>query len=215
MLYSSVEKLNLVQWLFRNNRKAFENSLKVQKFLFFYELFAKVTDNDYDLERLSAYDLGPVFTSVYGDYRHSYQELVNTIDGVDIIMENKINYDIVAKANFLVSTENTQALSTLTHKFDAWKERYVPNTHNTPIHESDFSQRDIDLAVLLFNGYDVDMIKNSEILYLDPAKFVFNKGESEKLTKEQKEALEEVATSGDIDNPMFVTIADDGVLEID
>lgn len=215
-LYSSVEKLTLLQWLFRNNRQAFENSLKVQKFLFFYELYSKVSAYEYELTKLRAYEKGPVFSQVWGDYRYRKNELVSVLNGEDIDAGERIlNIEPLLHANFIISTENTMDLVGITHEFDCWKSKYNEGGYNITINESDITDHDINLADALYDGYDTKLIRDSEILYLDPAKFIFKKGERDKLSEEQLNALEEVACSGEIDNPMFVNIAEDGVLEID
>ena len=219
MLWTNSEKLVLMQWFFRNNERAFQNSLKVQKFLFFYEVFSKIQGKPYSFDRMAIYKLGPFFSTAYGDYRHDFPELKDLLDGEDLADHNFVlDLPTARKANFLVSILNTDELSELTHQFSIWKKKeslFGIQRYQIPADEADFSEEDWKLAKLLLNAYPIDFIEKSTILYLDPAKFVISKEDNEKLTDEHKQALNDIAFSGEFDNPVFVNLADDGVLEID
>ena len=211
----SNRKLALTQWFFRNNDRAFRNSLKVQKFLFFYEIFSKVSNKEYSLERLELYEKGPVFSAVYGDYRYNYYDLVGILSQGDVEEYTKIDVELAKKASFLVSILNTDELSDLTHLFDLWKKRFSIKGYRIGANEEDFSEEDAALAQRLLAAYPLEFIEHSTILYLDPAKFVIATRDVDKLTKEHYQALEDIAFSEERLNPMFITLAEDGVLEID
>lgn len=220
MLNTNIEKLVLLQWFFRNNDRAFRDALKVQKFLFFYEIFSKIQDKTYSLEWLTVYENGPVFTPTIGDYRYQYDDLVAKLSGADLADHNFVlDITTARKANFLVSIMNKADLSELTHQFDIWKKKsglLAQGMQQIRADENDFSEADWKLAELLFNAYSIDLIESSNILYLDPLKFVIKKDDERRLTDSHRETLDEIAMNPDgLENPVFVSLAEDGVLEID
>ncbi|MCC8439851.1 hypothetical protein CRI85_05825 [Leuconostoc pseudomesenteroides] len=218
MLNQSLELLNLSQWFFKNNKLFFKNKLKLQKFLFFYMMFQKINKRNYSLEGLKAYDKGPVFSPSYGDISWRYDEFYETMCGSEILTEDKINITSAKKANFLINILNSNEVSNLTHQFDAWKSKndlLKQHIHQIPISESDFTIKDLSLVTKLYEMYPIELIDNSEILYLDPTRFVFRNGDISKLTDDHRAALENVSSLNEEPNPLFVDIAEDGVLEID
>ena len=52
MLWSNERKLALSGWLNENHRSSYSSSLKLQKFLFFYECFSKVDGEEHDFSNL-------------------------------------------------------------------------------------------------------------------------------------------------------------------
>ena len=65
MVYSNKRKLLLSGWLKENGSVEYNTSLKLQKYLLFYELFAKIDGDYYDLSSLKGYKRGPVFSTVW------------------------------------------------------------------------------------------------------------------------------------------------------
>ena len=68
MINSDDRKLELSGWLMENDEDSYNDPLKLQKFLFFYESFSKANGKPADFDYLRGYKNGPVFSSVYGDY---------------------------------------------------------------------------------------------------------------------------------------------------
>ena len=68
MINSNQRKLALSGWLSQANQTAYNVPLKLQKFLFLYEVFSKVDNDSVDFTFLRGYQRGPVFSSVWGDY---------------------------------------------------------------------------------------------------------------------------------------------------
>ena len=68
MLNSSKRKLALAGWLKTKDPEEFADHLKLQKFLFFYEIVSKIEGQEYELTNLKGYTDGTVFSNVYSDY---------------------------------------------------------------------------------------------------------------------------------------------------
>lgn len=121
MIYSNERKLSLSGWLKKNNKISYETPLKLQKFLFFYEAFAKISGETPDFTHLRGYKEGPVFSNVWADYtkeRVSFNEAVQA--AYDKNVEN-INEKRAKKCSFIVSSLAEEELSDLTHEMNIWK----------------------------------------------------------------------------------------------
>lgn len=107
MLNTNIRKMGLCAWFMKHHTMEFFSSLKLQKFLFFYESYSFAMNDDVDMSYLTGYKNGPVFTDVYGDYTYRYSEFKNHL--LTIYDETKekfnaldisIDMDIAKKANF-------------------------------------------------------------------------------------------------------------------
>ena len=68
LINSNDRKLSLCGWLQKTHPTEYDRTLKLQKFLFFYEVFSKVDGEKPDFSHLRGYQNGPVFSQVWGDY---------------------------------------------------------------------------------------------------------------------------------------------------
>lgn len=217
MLNLNKEKLALVTWLYNNDQRSYQNTRKLQKFLFFYELFSKVMGRPYDLGNFKIWLFGPVDSFVYGDYTYRQPELTRAIE------ENKnlelVQPEIARKANFLVQILNTQEISDLTHEFDLWKTPVGLHSdfdkENIPLDEVHFSQTDEAMTKELFYMYDDELIKNSTVIHTFGKHFVLSKDDANKLTEDQQSILDGLSFDETLQNPVFVEIDSDGALIID
>ncbi|MDR3241817.1 MAG: hypothetical protein LBT37_06560 [Lactobacillaceae bacterium] len=215
MLNMSTEKLALVSWLYENDQRSYQNPRKLQKFLFFYELFSKVMGEQYEFGGFKVWLNGPVDSFVYGDYTYRQDYLVSAIKQAD---QKAVNQEIATKADFLVKILNKEEISDLTHDFDLWKkpaasENFADN--NVKLNETYFSKEDELTAKELFFLYDEEMIKDSTVLHVLGKHFVLSNGDVHKLSKENEIVLNQLATDDLLKNPVFVEVDEKGGLIID
>ena len=163
MFNSSSRKLSLSGWLEENRPEAYSISLKLQKFLFLYESFAKASGKPADFTSLKGYKRGPVFSNVYGDYtkhREQFDRLASDVyNSVEMRKKPKnalVDDDIAEVAGFIVDSLTDVELSELTHSFNVWackKDRIMGGELQVPLDESDFSDGDAELSRNLFSMY--------------------------------------------------------------
>ncbi|QRN65358.1 hypothetical protein [Mycoplasma phage MGyu-2021a] len=68
MIYPNKRRLDLIEWLKKNNNILCEDHLKLQKFLFFYECFTKISGETADFSHLKGDLSGPLFVDVKNYY---------------------------------------------------------------------------------------------------------------------------------------------------
>lgn len=68
MIYPNKRRLDLIEWLKKNNNILYEDHLKLQKFLFFYECFTKISGETPDFSHLKGDLSGPIFVDVKNYY---------------------------------------------------------------------------------------------------------------------------------------------------
>lgn len=218
MLYSSKRKQALSGWLKMYHEKEFLSSLKLQKFLFFYETLSKTEKEPYEFRKLRGYLNGPVFSDVYGDYRHRNTEFYE--EAYKTYMNNKklVNDDRAKLAAFLVSILNDYELSKLTHKFNIWKakQKYItPSAKNVQLNENDFNEEDAEFLSSIKNMYPIDYIDSVEVNVVDGKSFILNKKDKSKLNNKSDDIFISLANDSSLQNPVYISIADDGVVIVD
>nr|QWS78943.1 hypothetical protein [Mycoplasma anserisalpingitidis] len=68
MIYPNKRKLDLIEWLRKNDNTLYKNHSKLQKFLFFYECFTKISGETPDFSHLKGDLSGPIFSDVKNYY---------------------------------------------------------------------------------------------------------------------------------------------------
>ena len=217
MLYSNARKQALSGWLKCNDECSYASSLKLQKFLLFYESFSKINDDEYDFTRLCGYERGPVFSTVWGDYTKESALFNSSIIEQYLNHGSFINQERALKAGFLVKIMSESELSDLTHKLDLWKSKekqiYLKQK-NVPLSEKNFTAKDTDMFIELENLYSKDFIENSCVIRINNKYFVFNKQDAKKLTGTNFDVLESLSKMEELINPVMVNL-NEGRLEID
>lgn len=224
MINTNKRRLCLSAWFFQNRPKEFFASLKLQKFLFFYEMFNYSLDNEFYLDYLKGYKNGPVYSDVYGDYTYRIEEFQAKIE--ENINEAKdkiassvfeiINEDVAKKAAFLVSILSKSELSELSHEFDIWRskqERIDAGEKQVKLESEDLSSKDKLLAKELYDLYSLEYIENSSVISVNETKFIIDKKQRALVTSELEEVLEEISKEEE-DNPIYISI-EDGVIVVD
>lgn len=218
MINSSKRKLSLSGWLKNNSRKEYDSPLKLQKFLFFYESFSKVKGKESEFSYLKGYKNGPVFSNVYGDYTKERKNFDNEAEKALINNSHIIDSEIAIKAKFLVSALTESELSALSHKMNIWncKEKQINSgEQQVSLSESDFNNNDIKIIEDLDKMYSLDFIQKHKIVSVGKNYYIFSNDDIPKISAEQIDVLYELSTKKELDNPVYVKINDEGVMEID
>lgn len=221
MIFSSDRQRAISGWLLENNPSAFDDALKLQKYLFFYEVSTYIDDpSAAELDHLRGYKKGPVFSNVYGDYKHDYYDFEKSSKDMYTKKASLVNVDFAKHASFLVSIMNDAELSEFTHRFHVWsakKERINSDESQVPLDESDINDDDKDLIKEMREVYPTKFIQQSVVLSKGLLKYVLSVHDNEQLSPEQEGLLEQIAEThaDEFDNPVFVTISTSGALELD
>ena len=218
MLYSNKRKLYLSGWLQQNDIAAYNAPLRLQKFLFLYEVFSKADGDDADFNRLKGYKRGPVFSSVWGDYTNDRDEF--NASSIEIYRSHieLINPIRAKRSNFIVGSLSESELSDLSHLFHIWnakQERIMSGELHVALEEQDFNTADYNLAKSLEEMYPIAMIQDSVVLPVGNHYFVFAKTDYTKLKEQHLDILFALSMDADLHNPVYVEIDDDGRLSVD
>lgn len=218
MLSSSIRKKALSGWLKKYHEKEFVLPLKFQKFLFFYEALSKIEKDDSEFKKLKGYINGPVFSDVYGDYTYEKDDFYKEVKETYNKNVKLVNTDRAKLAGFLVSILNDNELSKLTHEFNIWKAKekdITPLTQNVTLNEKDFNKKDAELLRTVKNMYPADYIDSVEVYEISGKSFILNKKDIKKLNDKSKYIFISLANESSLQNPVYISISDDGVVLVD
>lgn len=218
MLNSNIRKRAASGWLKENYRQGFSSSLKLQKFLFFYETLSKVEGDHADFTYLRGYENGPVFSDVYGDYIYRKPEFFNEVESAYRNNPEVINEERAKFASFLVNILTERELSELTHELNIWnaKEKEInKGTRHISLCEEDFTKEDAELLKTLRETYTSDYIDSVEVVEIYNKSFIINKDDMQNFTEEQQNVFITLSNDDNIENPVYVRISEDGVILID
>lgn len=218
MVCSNKRKLMLSGWLKQNGAAEYDSPLKLQKFLLFYESFAKVNDGVSDFDHLKGYKKGPVFSNVLGDYTHERESFDDAAEKAYSELHDYIVKEYAEKSRFLVSILSEKELSDLTHKMNLWKskkERIMSGEKQVPLDERDFNEDDAAMIRLLDKMYPVSLIKNSQVIRIDNHYFLFDNEDINRLSDEDYDVLSDLSENEDLTNPVYVSLDEEGRLIID
>lgn len=221
MIYSNERKLALSGWLCINDPDEFYKSIKLQKYLFFYECFSKLENDEADFTRLEGWVNGPAFSSVWGDYTKNSKEFVESAKEKYMNMGDLVNNTRAELALFITKVFNESEISEFTHKLNIWKkhENKIINEkiQRVKLDENDLSQDDESLIEMLLSVYDEDTRKNSEVFSIEDNTFIMSKNDYQKLTQDHSFILHELVIKHkeSLENPVYVEIDEGGGLIID
>lgn len=218
MIYSNKRKLHLSGWLQRNGINEYNSPLKLQKFLFLYEAFAKAEGDSVDFSHLRGYERGPVFSNVWGDYTKDRMEFNYAADQEFEHPQESIDADRAKRSHFIVKTLSERELSELTHKMNIWKckeGRIKSGEYQVNLDEEDFSESDRNMMVLLASMYPSSMINNSFVIECNNKYFVLKNEDVPQLTEQHCNTLAALSDNVELHNPVYVEIDDGGCLLID
>lgn len=217
-LFSSSRKLALSGWLYEHNAEEYYNSLKLQKFLFFYEVFSASEGKDTEFNSLQGWKDGPVFGTVYGDYTYRPSEFLNESLEQFRTSIGKLDENIAKLSSFLVSIMTKKELSELTHEFNIWKTketRIRNNEKGVILSKDDLTSADFSILEEIKNSYSIDYIESVQLIKVDEKIFILEDKKISDLTDLQKETLHVLASYDELVNPVYVNINNEGVLVVD
>lgn len=218
MVHSNKRKLRLSGWLMENGQEEYSSALKFQKFLFFYEAFAKIDGETPDWNSLKGYRNGPVFGTVLGDYTHERSAFDAAARQEYAASPEQIDEARAIKSKFLTEIMSEKELSDLTHKLNIWKakkDRIAAGERQVELCESDLNGSDESILRTLEQMYSLEFIRNSHIIKMDTHYFLFNKEDIPKIKEEHYDTLSILTDSEKLSNPIYVEIDDEGRLLID
>ena len=220
MVNSNKRKLALCGYLKENHPEIYESPLKVQKFLFFYECFAKIANETHDFSNLKGYKQGPVFSTVYGDYTKERKDFNKAISSAYHSKTENLNEKIQEQCAFLCGTMTEEEISKITHEMWIWKKqekRIMNGETQVPLNESDFNESDTKLIKDLADMCPIDRIENTRIINIGAKYFVFNEIDAKRITETHLDTLTKLEETNrdDLYNPVYVSIDKKGVLIID
>ena len=218
MIYSSERKLRLSGWLQENGSAEYEDSLKLQKFLFFYEAFCKVNEEVYDFSHLRGFINGPVFSQVWGDYTKDRLEFNLEAKNTYEASGRNVNERIAKKCGFLVKTLTGRELSRLTHEMNIWNakaSRIRSGEYMVNLNVSDFNAHDEQMIKILDSMYSDELVNNSIVISVDKNSFVFPQSATNKLKESHMDTMLELTENENLHNPVFVDIDEEGRLIVD
>lgn len=218
MLYSNRRQISISGWLQENYYDEFNSHLKLQKFLFFYEVLCKIEDDEANFSKLRGYINGPVFSDIYGDYLYEKSEFMRAAN-----MEYKANSDIIDYEKalfsaFLVSIMSEEELSAFTHEFNIWnskQDRILQGQKQVSLEENDLNDKDCELLTSLKRIYTTEYIQSVTVKKVADTRFIIKNTDYEKLTSEQLKTLNMLANMEPLENPVYITLSEEGVVLVD
>lgn len=217
-MYSSIRKRALSGWLKKYHEKEFFLPLKLQKFLFFYEALSKIEKDVVEFNKLKGYINGPVFSDVYGDYFHRRDDFINEVENDYNDNIKSVNNARAKFAGFLISILNEDELSNFTHEFNIWKAKendIRSGVRDVSLYEKDFNEKDAELLTSMKNMYPIDYIDSVKVIEISGKSFILNKEDIPKLTDESEYVFISLANESSLQNPVYISISDDGVVLVD
>ena len=202
----SDRKKALINWV-NDRAKAdgvFLPSMRLHKFLFFYECFSKVEEDEYSFENLKGYKRGPVFGDVYKEYKYNENSLQSDLSK----SKYYINEERAVKALFLVLTLGNE-LSDFTHHLDIWKvheKAITEGAFQLPLHDSDFSEHDAKIFKDIINAHSRQYIEQQKIIEVGGKSFVAPK--ELEIEERYYDAFYLAALDPDFHNPVYVSVID-------
>lgn len=216
MIFSDARHKTLSGWLYKNEPNLFSSSLKMQKFLLFYDLMSRNAGEDINTSHLRGYLQGPVYSDVYGDYTYNYNEFVESCKKCLEKNADEINYPRARYVSFIIKIHTEKELSDMTHKLNLWKAKegdIKSQRHQVSLNINDYSQEDASYIDRLSRLYDDDDIEGRKVIHVNNCYFLFPKKDN--LTEEQADVLWDIASNTDLPNPIFAEVADNGAIIID
>lgn len=219
MIYSNPRKKALSGWFFKHSNEIGGKRLRLQKFLFFYEMFSKLENDAPDFHRLRGYVNGPVFSPVLGDYNNEPSMFVNESIRTYEDHDFTIDIDRAKLSAFLVNIMNENELSDFTHSFNIWAAKQyeieIQGIMQQDLYESDISSEDLEKLNTLKKMYPLELINEYSILEYPNKRFLISREEQEFLKEEHSEVLVNLDLNETLHNPVFLEIDEEGVLLVD
>lgn len=208
VLYSDEDKFIKLAWLYRRSNTTF-SSLQIQKFLFFYEMFSKINDEEYNIKSLQAWANGPVFSNVYGDYVYDRPTLIEKIENITDDALSVVCDKTASMCQLVIESMTENELSDFTHNFDLWK-THKPEidegVKQIPIVNEDISEKDLFIMKELYNYYEKLYDLGYKSIRIADKVFMVSEENADDITGEHAETLDTLSRKDYLENPVFLDI---------
>lgn len=212
-------------WLYKASKADYSSPLKHQKFLFFYEAMSKVAKDEYEFSGLKGYRHGPVFSAVWGDRAHEAESFLNTANDVYEKHPELIDANRAAVGLFVVQAFTTEELIRITHSMNIWSVKKARiekalkgnsgKEQKIVLSESDFNEQDSLMVFKMAAAFPREYVDSVRIVNVGSTNYAFPKKDAEKLTPEQYDVLLQLDMEGELENPVYACIDDDGAITVD
>ncbi|WP_263836011.1 hypothetical protein [Ureaplasma sp. ES3154-GEN] len=205
--------MQVLKWLWTHEKVISCDHLQIHKFLFFYSVFIHLKNEDADWKYLSAYQHGPVFSNLYGDYLYRNQLLREMVEKESI---DNLNIKIANKVLFLILTHTNQELSMLTHHLDLWRKyEYLLsiNKKHIRIKIDDLSNNDQLFLDQIYNSCkDID---DYLVLKIQNKRFVIRQEDISRVDSTVYQTLTDINNKEDLMNPVYIQWNKNGEMIVD
>ena len=225
MIESTTRKLALSGWLHKTSITDYGNPLKHQKFLFFYESLSKVVHDDYELSGLKGYKHGPVFSSVWEERNDESENFLDRAYHAFQKHPELVNAGRASVGLFIVQAFTTEELVRITHSMHIWKakrneiERAAASNPKAapgvPLPEENFSKHDYSMMLRIAAAFTFEFVNSVRVVNVGSTNFAFPAKDAERLTPEQYDVLFQLDIGGELENPVYAYIDDDGAIAVD
>ena len=212
LINSDIRKFALCGWLKTNNKSVYNNPKKLHIFLFLYECFSKVENDNPDFNSLEWNINGPVFSNVWIDYTKNRNEFDEKSVRAYEEHSESICSDRVETSNFIVSILTENELLALIQAMNIWScknNEISSDTQQTMLYEKDFNDTDFHIISTLKSMYPVEMIRNTKIVELNGYYFIMTKSDFAKLNSELMDELSTVSHNPNMHNPIYIELFKD------
>jgi hypothetical protein len=218
MLNSNLRKLALSGWLRQHGQAEYGSALRLQKFLFFYEAMAKVDGVTADFYGLKGYQRGPVFSQVWGDRQHENSLFSESASEAYRKNPSLVNDERASICHFIVSVFSEEELSDITHSMNIWsckRDDIMSGAYNVELDERDFNENDVSITQQLKDAFPLSMVENSIVVALGRNSFIIPKEDEAKISEQHYDALFAISQSGQVENPVYASIDENGAIVVD
>ena len=225
MTESSTRKLALSGWLHKTSITDYGNPLKLQKFLFFYESLSKVVRDEYDLSGLRGYRHGPVFSAVWDERNDEAESFLDKASHACQSHPELVNADRAAVGLFIIQAFTMEELIRITHSMHIWKAKKAeiekalagsPKAEQgVPLSEQDFSKHDSSMILRMASAYTCEFVNSVRVVSVGGTNFAFPVKDAGRLAPEHYDVLYQLDTGGELENPVYAYIDEDGAIVVD
>jgi uncharacterized phage-associated protein len=171
----SDRKKALINWACNKAKDngVFLPSMRLQKFLFFYECFSKTEGDEFSFDELKGYKRGPVFGDVFREMKYNPDAFLSYAAE----SQYTINEDRAERAFFLMRVLGSE-LSDFTHSLNIWKtkeDEIIRGGYQLLLSDSDFSESDAKVFLDLLSIYPVEYINSVTVIEVNGKAFLFPK----------------------------------------
>lgn len=215
MITSNVRKLCLNGWLQVHAPNIYCSPIRLQSFLFFYEAFSKVEGDTSDFSNLRGHKMGPVFTTVWNDHVKEGDKFDDGSLLAYAANRHVVNELRAERTRFLVLSLSENELCSISREFHIWRKMkpfIATGFIKIDLDENDFDCHDMALINELKSICTDELIRDSTILSIDETNFVFSKDDYRNLTTQHLDTLMQLSRKGELYNPVFAEIDEDGIL---